>query len=180
MSSTAAQRSVADYKAAGLNPALAYDRPASAMSGASTSFGNAGQAGVASAQQFQGMALELARTRQQMSIDQVQSNADAQVKAATALNLASQTARTDTDRDFISSRLRDQLRETSFRNLTQPFDLRQAAAQARISELSLPGAENRSRFDRATGMLAPAVSLLHSSASAFSAAHSAYRGFDDF
>lgn len=84
MSSTAVQRSVKDYQAAGLNPALAYERSASSPGGAATTIGDPISAGISTAQQNR-------QIRQQLQMAQQQNKMDLLVKANTASNIQAQT-----------------------------------------------------------------------------------------
>lgn len=65
MSSTAVQRAVADYTAAGLNPALAYERGASSPAGSTVALANTVEAGMGRAMAMKALQADLDLKRTQ-------------------------------------------------------------------------------------------------------------------
>lgn len=129
MSSTAVQRSVDDYRKAGLNPALAYDRSASSPTGASATMGDSITNLVSSAQ-----------SARQLGEAIKQSKMDLAVKAQTmATNAATQL------REEAHAKNIDQ--QTRLSEALQPHTLKQAEAAANLQTLLQPGARNQADFE---------------------------------
>lgn len=144
MSSTAVQRSVKDYEAAGLNPALAYERSESSPGGASATVGDAFTTGINTAQAAR-------RQRQDMTIAAQQWNEQQRLMRA-------QTGKTATEAE--NAKLEGDLlrQQFAFNAINQPVDLRLKQLTAMIQAAGLPEATNEAEFQRKLGIWAPLLS----------------------
>lgn len=137
MSSTSVQRSVEDYRKAGLNPGLAYDRSASSPggSGVTAQIGNVTEAGISSAQSSR-------RLRNDLAI--AKANIDAANAAATR-DRTQAAANSETAQLTSVMRARAE-QDKTFQFALQPFMLQKAAADATLSQLLIPESKSSARF----------------------------------
>lgn len=149
MSSTAAQRAVKDYQAAGLNPALAYDRPASSPGGSQAQVENPVGRAISSG-------LSARAASQQVQVNQ-----------AAMEKMQAETAKTKVDgaNALAQGELLSQQRllngqDLALRIAMQPHQVRGAALANMSSSLGLSKAEAESSYYKMMGAWAPAVDQL--------------------
>jgi len=168
MSSTAAQRSVEDYRRAGLNPALAYERTASSPGGAATTFEDPltkGMHSAMSAAQF------IQDTRQKQANLELTHQQSAATLAANARDTAlshltnAQTVATNQKLGFDAAIQPHDLAGRVAQNLLLTSQHRLAESQGRTSEYGEVAAKNTAEWEKTIGNLGRAGTMFGASAS---------------
>lgn len=160
MSSTAAQRSVEDYRRAGLNPALAYERTASSPGGAATTFEDPLTKGLASGRDSAAFITALKQQKANLFLTEQQT---AGALAANARDTASsnlmhaQTTTENVKRGFMVAQQPHDLRQIAAQAILAEEQGRLTRSQTQLSEYAQPGAANTAAFERKLGQAGPAI-----------------------
>lgn len=146
MSSTAVQRSVEDYRKAGLNPALAYDRSASSPGGTTANIGNPISSGISNATQLR-----------QLQLAQRQADADIGLKRAQMQQAlgAEDAARSQAELNFANTQLARQTH--NFNTIVQPITKRLMETDAVMRALAIPEARNKAEWEELLGRGKPGL-----------------------